>query len=303
MSKKVRFFQRYSYIINLLSRKRVNVNELVSEIENNFKDYNSYSSRTLSRDINDIKDIFGFDIIFNRAKGYYEINKEYLNAEDIDKQKLLEAFQFFELANIARQYNDILLFEPRKFLGFELIADILEAINNLKIITFEYKKFGDDSIKARAVKPLALREHNSRWYLIAEEVDSKEKIRKNFGLDRISNIKVTDMSFIYPSDFNIKTYFENIYGLGEGISNKIETVQLLFSPVSARYIETLPLHISQTEIKRGDEGVLFEYKLFTNQELVREIIKIGSGVKVIKPLSLKNEVIKVLKETLSQYDN
>jgi predicted DNA-binding transcriptional regulator YafY len=302
MSKKVRFFQRYSFIINLLSRRKLNVSELVHEISANFQDYNSYSSRTLSRDINDIKEIFGFDINFNRSLGVYEINREYMLDEDIEKQKLLEAFQFFELANIAREYNDILLFEPRKFLGFELIAVILEAIKAFKIITFEYKKFGDQSVSSRKVQPLGLREHNSRWYLIAEEVDTTEKIRKNFGLDRISDIKVTNETFKYPKDFNVKTNFENIYGLGEGLSNKIETVHLLFSPISARYIESLPLHISQTQINQDSTGVLFEYKIFTNQELVREIVKLGAGVKVIKPLSLKQEVIKVLKDTLLQYD-
>lgn len=302
MSNKVRFFQRYSYIINLLSRKRVNVQGLVNEICNNFQDSETYSSRTLSRDLNDIKEIFGFDITFNRGEGYYEIKKEDLNKDDIEKQKLLEAFQFFELASIARQYNDILLFEQRKFIGFELITIILEAIKNLNIILFEYKKFDGSLSTTRKVRPLGLREHNSRWYLVAEEVNANTTIRKNFGLDRIFDIQITDEQFIYPSDFNIKSYFENIYGLGEGITNKLETVHLLFNPISARYIESLPLHISQKEIKRNDEGVLFEYKLFVNHELVREIIKIGSGVKVLKPSSLKKEVINSLKESLTQYD-
>ena len=302
MSKKVRFFKRYSHILNLLSRKRLNVSELVNAVSDKFDDYGSYSSRTLSRDIADIKEIFGFDIIFDRSRGYYVINQEYLNEDDVEKQKLLEAFQFFELANIASQYNDILLFEPRKFLGFELIAVILEAIKNLNVICFDYHKFGDASTKSRIVKPLALREHNSRWYLVAQEVDDTSKIYKNFGLDRIFNISYLDDKFEYPVDFNVKTYFENVFGLGEGLSNKIETVQLLFSPVSARYIETLPLHISQTEISRTAAGVLFEYKLVVNQELVREIVKTGSGVKVIKPISLRNEVIKVLKQSIEQYD-
>lgn len=302
MSKKVRFFQRYSYIINLLSRKRLNVNELVNEIVDNFQDYNSYSSRTLSRDITDIKEIFGFDIVFNRSLGYYEIDRNNLNDDDVDKQKLLEALQFFELANMARQYNDIILFEQRQFIGFELIAVILDAIKNLKIISFEYEKFDSSAVKSRIVKPLALREHNSRWYLIAEEVDDVNCIRKNFGLDRIHNINVSESDFIYPKDFNIKLHFENVYGLGEGLSNKIETVQLLFNPVSARYIESLPLHASQQEISRSEVGVVFEYELFTNQELVREIVKIGSGVKVVKPTMLKNEVKKFLNESLKQYE-
>jgi len=302
MSKKVRFFQRYSYIVNLLSRKKLNVAELVEEISTNFQDFNSYSSRTLSRDLNDIKEIFGFDIVFNRSTGYYEINNEYITNQDIDKQKLLEAFRFFELANFAQQYNDILLFEPRKFSGFEHIAIILEAIKNLKIITFDYKKFTDQTVTHRNVMPLALHEHNSRWYLVAEEIDNDTGVRKNFGLDRIHNLQVTDAEYKFPDNFNIKTHFAHVFGLGDGSSNQVQTVQLLFNNVAAQYIQTLPLHISQTEIQRNTNGVLFQYELVINQELVREIVKYGAGVQVINPEYLKNEVIKTLKDALNQYN-
>lgn len=298
---KDRFFKRYHYIINTIKRKRINASNLAQDILENMDDLHSYSTRTLSRDIREIQSIFGIDILFDRKSGNYIIKNDEVLDEDMEKQKMLEAFQFVELAKIAKDYNDIILFEQRKLVGFEFIPTILEAIKNLNLITFEYVKFDDLSNTKRIVKPLALREHNSRWYLMAEEWNSKEKIIKTFGLDRIQDLEILNDSFIYPDNFNVKNHFQNIFGVGVGLSNTIEKIQLEFDLVSAKYVETLPIHHSQKEIKRTANSVVYQFELFINQELVREIIKIGKGVKVLIPNSLKQEVIRTLNETLNHY--
>lgn len=298
---KDRFFKRYSYIINTVKRKRINREQLSSDILKHFDELGHYSTRTLSRDLNDIKSIFGIEIIFNRKHGYYEIYDDEILDEDIEKQKQLEAFQYVEIANMAREYNDILLFEQRKPVGMEYIPLILEAIKNVNIVSFNYLKFTIARTTNRRVKPLALREHNSRWYLVAEELNANTNVRKTFGLDRISNFETSSEHFAYPTDFDVKKHFEHFFGVSEELSTKIETIWLKFDSVSAKYIETLPLHASQKEIERTDYYVVFEYKLYINQELIREIIKIGSGVTVLKPRTLKNDVIKKLKEILNLY--
>ncbi|UYW00552.1 WYL domain-containing protein [Flavobacterium agricola] len=305
MSNKIRFFQRYFFIIDLLNRRKLNVQELVDQIAENFKDYSSsYSSRTLSRDLSDIKEIFGFEISFNRSGKYYEIEKGFHDDEDQKKHKLLESLQLFQLASNHNQYKDILVFEQRKFEGFHYIADILTAIRDSKIITFNYQKFNEEVSSTRTVRPLAIREHNSRWYMVAEEVADAEKTRKSFGLDRIIGpIVCTDATFEYPTDFDIKTHLDHVFGLGDGSSQNIEKVQLLFNPITAKYIKTLPLHKSQQEIvnTKYKDGVLMEYQLVINRELVHEIVKLGAEVKVIQPTSLKNKVKEVLQNALKQY--
>lgn len=299
---KDRFFKRYHYIINTIKRKRINAVDLTKDILEHMDDLESYSTRTLSRDIKEIQSIFGIEICFDRKANHYIVKSDDVLDDDVEKQKLLEAFQFVELASMAKDYSDILLFEQRKLVGFEFIPVILEAIKNLKILSFNYFKFDTQTHSQRVVKPLALREHNSRWYLMAEEVNHETSIIKTFGLDRILNLEITNQPFIYPNNFSVKNHFEHIYGVGVGLSDQIETVELKFDTVSAKYAETLPIHASQLKIKQDKNYVIYQYKLFINHELVREIIKIGKGVEVLKPISLKQQVIKTLKDTLTIYN-
>jgi predicted DNA-binding transcriptional regulator YafY len=57
---------------------------------------------------------------------------------------------------------------------------------------------------SRKVHPLALKESKDRWYLIA--IDTKDKILKSFGLDRINYLDVAKNS----SEKNTNTISENI---------------------------------------------------------------------------------------------
>jgi predicted DNA-binding transcriptional regulator YafY len=63
----------------------------------------------------------------------------------------------------------------------------------------------------------------------------------------------------------------------------------------------LPLHSSQKFISETDKTVTYEYYLVDNFELRQHILKYGSLVKVLEPLSLANQIKKELKIAYEAY--
>jgi predicted DNA-binding transcriptional regulator YafY len=57
---------------------------------------------------------------------------------------------------------------------------------------------------------LALKESKDRWYLIA--IDTKDKILKSFGLDRINYLDVAKNQFREKYKYNFREHFKNAFG-------------------------------------------------------------------------------------------
>jgi len=178
------------------------------------------------------------------------------------------------------------------------MADLLNAIQNKKEVKFKYQKFWDASLTDRIIKPIALKESKNRWYLIA--MDTKDTIIKNFSLDRISELQLTNQRFT-SVEYNIHEAFKNSFGIINGTNDKVSRIILAFKIDQGRYIKSLPLHHSQKLISQNDNEIRFEYQLKPTFDFIQEILSHGSDVEVIAPLSLRNNIIEKLKENLKKY--
>src|SRR5690606_21534711 len=105
------------------------------------------------------------------------------------------------------------------------------AIQSKLRVSFSYHKFYDDSESSREVKPLALKEALHRWYLIAEDSDGTVK---NFGLDRISDLAITENKFLPPKDYDLEEDFRHSFGIISGTGAKPVKVVLSFTPQEGR---------------------------------------------------------------------
>jgi predicted DNA-binding transcriptional regulator YafY len=63
------------------------------------------------------------------------------------------------------------------------------------------------------------------------------------------------------------------------------------------------LHHSQKKTSKTKDGILYEYKLIPNYELVQAILRLGDQVKVIEPIHLKQEIKELLLQSLNAYKN
>ncbi|OAB25318.1 WYL domain-containing protein [Flavobacterium fryxellicola] len=187
---KVGFYKRYLYIIDRLTivpssfrdlHKHVLAKLKNDDLGNNF----DYSSRTFDRDKKDIFDLFGILIQYNRKAKVYSIDQEIV---DPSVSRMIEALSIHQVLKEGNKLSTSIYLEKRKVAGTHLINGILYAIQNRFMISFTHMKFWDMEISQRRVKPIAIKESERRWYLIAQDV--KDGSVKNFGFDRITDLKM-----------------------------------------------------------------------------------------------------------------
>lgn len=300
---KQRFIKRYSLIINLLRRTPSTFDEIEKYLqqqsileEENFE----IALRTFQRDLIEIESIFGIKISNNRAKGVYEIIEN--SDENVDKyDRLMESFEVFNALKLATNFASEIIVEKRKPLGLENMNNLLYAIKKKFEIQFSHEKYWteEETIQLKNVQPIALKEARFRWYLIAK--DKKDNKIKTFGLDRITNLKILETTFKNTTNYDVKTAFQNSFGIVTIVDKTPETVILSFSHKQSKFIKSFPLHHSQRTVIDNQNEFRIELTIHPTYDFVMELMSIGSQVKVLEPISLQEEIKRKLKDTLKLY--
>tara|TARA_B100000378_G_C18012574_1_gene401206 strand:- start:122 stop:952 length:831 start_codon:yes stop_codon:yes gene_type:complete len=253
------------------------------------------SIRTMQRDIRAISSIYDIEI-----KNESRTNKYYIveDVEDLPSKRLRENFEILNAIRMSKGFGDSLVFEERRSLGTEHMAGLLHAIQNRIYISFNYEKFWDDSSRGRNVAPIALKESRNRWYLIGRD-ENDERI-KNFALDRIGNLIIEKSNF-KPIQYNVEKEFIDCFGIINGTGDQATEIILSFTPEQGRYVESLPLHNSQSLLNKSEEEIRFRYYIRPTFDFKMEILSYGNKVKVIEPKEFKDEIMHAIRASLSQY--
>ena len=300
------YISRYLLILKKLKVKPYSTyEELQTYIENQFdylqmQDDNlqiGFSKRTLQRDINEIRNVFGIDIEYSKSqKGYFISQNE---NENMNFQRMMEAFEMFNSLNLAQDLTPFIHLEKRRPQGTENLYGLLHAIKNRLQIKFTYQKFWEEELSQRLVEPYALKEFKNRWYIMAK--DSKDNNIKSFALDRLTNLEITNLNYQYPDNYSIEQSYRYCFGI---ISPNVEEPQdiiLSFDPFQGKYIKTLPLHDTQQVLVDNDEEMKIKLKLCLTHDLVMELLSFGDNMKVIEPKSLADQIKQAHKKAYRQY--
>lgn len=299
MSKLI-YFKRYLYIIDRLRSRPCSFIELQEYVirklgnEDISTDF-EYSVRTFERDKKDISTLFGISIQYNRKDKTYTIDEEEI--EDQSVTRMMDAFSIHHALQEGNKLSPSVFLEKRKSLGTEHIHGIIHAIQNLHIIKFTHKKHWEDFATQREVKPIAVKESQQRWYLVAW--DKKDERIKTFGLDRISNLIITDTK-CKPILYNVEKEYQHAFGVETYAP--VQKIVLEFSWQQGNYIKSFPLHESQHILEENGETVLLAIHIHTTNDIVMELLKYGSNVKVIEPISLRNEMKDRISEMIKKYE-
>ena len=253
------------------------------------------SQRTLQRDIKAIASIYEIEITSDKSLNKYFIRED---VEDLPSKRLRENFEILNAIRMSRGFGDSLVFEERRSLGTEHMAGLLHAIQNKLYVGFTYEKFWDDSVQDRKVAPVSLKEARNRWYLIAK--DEKDGRVKNFSLDRIQDL-VIEKSKFPPVHFDVEKEYRESFGIINGTNEKATKIILSFTPEQGRYVESLPLHQSQSLISKSEEEMRFSYYIRPTFDFKMEILSYGNKVKVIEPVEFRKDVVRDLQSALAQY--
>lgn len=183
--------------------------------------------------------------------------------------------------------------------GNEFLPELLEAIRNNIVVTFDYASFVSGKSKNRSVVPLLLKEYRNRWYVISYDKLKSDII--TYGLDRLTNLVITEESALKPVDFNAENYFK--YSIGITTNNQSAPEKILFKAdnVAAKYIDSQPFHFSQKRLKAGKNRTSFELNVLISEELIRSILSFAGEIEVLSPVSLRDILKDRLKTMVQNY--
>lgn len=259
------------------------------------------SERTISRYIEQLRNEFGLDIIYDSAKRNYLIKKD-SNFEIENFLNLLTLSQMtsIDLGNPKKwqEIQNVIQFDQiQQPKGLEHINDITSAILKRKLIQFDHFNFYTQKVTAYSIKPLLLKQYQYRWYVIGEIASGE---MRTFGLDRLQNLWVESETFPATSNKAIRQKFDQVIGLD--FSNEVPVnIKISSTPFQANYLKSVPLHKSQTIESESKKEVIFNYQLIPNFELIQKILMMADQVQVLEPKELKDQVKNLLNKALKKY--
>lgn len=168
--------------------------------------------------------------------------------------------------------------------GNEFLPIIYEAIIQKVKVSFNYKSFKAKDFTERLVSPLLLKEYRNRWYLIS--FDSAKNDIITYSLDRMTNVQTTTELAKIPEGFNAKDYFEYSVGI-TAYRGDPDLIEFTADSVSAKYLESQPLHHSQKVVKSTVDSSIFQLTAFISEELIRNFLSYGGEIEIKKPLKLR----------------
>lgn len=200
----------------------------------------------------------------------------------------------------SEQQGILLLDRPKRYLGIEYMNDIVEAIQQRRVLRIVYKPFTKNEAKKHTLHPYFIKEYNGRMYLIANDIHpTKESKMLTFSFDRMEDLTVMQQQF--KEEFIDK---ENYFNSAIGVTlpnSTAEEIILQFNPSQAGYLKSQPIHHSQTIVCDNDKEFRIQLQLVINYELTSLLLGMGERVKVIAPTSLANTLKTSAQAILNNY--
>lgn len=261
--------------------------------------------RTLQRDMADIRSNLDIEVIYDSKKNGYCIDETC----SMDMDKLLYFLGLAEssdviLSNIKDRQKLLkyLSISPNPHAkGVENIGILLQAVQQCTVININHLSYQTGEQTTYTVEPYLLKEFEGMWYLFAYCEDMG--VFRTFGLDRIGQIQITDRTFQRREELErTAEKFDKVYGLVYEPDNNpnapIEEVRLKASAFMLPYIQSLPIHSSQSI-----DGDTITLHLIINPELENRIMGYGEHIEVLSPPLLRKRIKERIMQSLSRYDD
>lgn len=295
-------FKRYIWLLDVIyNAKKISFEDINSRWQNAYLNYSNEELplRTFHNHRQAITEMFDIDIICDRKDG----NKYYIEYEsDLAKGKirtwLLDSLAVNNIVNESNKLKDRILLETIPS-GQMFLTPILEAMKDCHTINITYQKFEYNKAYTFEIYPYCVKLFKQRWYVIAFNTYKNNILI--YSLDRIKAIEPTSNKFKLPEDFNCDNYFKDSFGITVDGYIKAEDILLKVYDENVKYVETLPLHHSQKEVKKAIDYTIFSYKIKPTYDFIKEILSHGRFIEVLAPESLRNDIKEILKEEYERY--
>ncbi len=178
---------------------------------------------------------------------------------------------------------------------FQLISQSLLTRKRLAIKHFNRQSA---QLTTREISPQRLTFYRDNWYL--DSWCHTRKAIRSFSVDAIEQVEILPVEAKEVSDSKLDKELASGYGIFSGAKTK--QAELRFSPERARWVAQEQWHPEQ-ESYFDEQGYYYLSIPYSQEpELLMDILKHGADVVVLKPLSLKNRVMKTLQAMHLNYD-
>ena len=317
MDNRVKF---YSWLIGLLDRKRLTFEEIADEWKEARvnQDSDVLDKRTFHRYRENIQSQFGITVECNKSDGYrYYLKRDPVENDDVTEW-MLSSLRLASLGDMLKYHNKVMLDTPPY--NTEYLDDILAAIDKQYLLKFKYVSgFGAES--DIVLQPAFVRFFKQRWYVVGVKVKSEERRVKNSSaeedvrklvrvlpFDRISFLKLIcekhPLSAKMKKFLTPENYYEDCFGIYRMEDVPVEKIRIRAFYPEYNYIEEVPLHESQQKVKESKDGMYREYTLTVrpSRDFLQELLWHGRNIIVLKPESLRLEMIDILKDMTKSYE-
>jgi len=171
---------------------------------------------------------------------------------------------------------------PRPFEDEAVLAAVREALLSLKALRFRYEG-GATPGRVREVTPFGLLFGRSN-YLVADEGQGP----RNWRLDRIADIEVTDRPAVRPDGFSLQDYADESFGI---FHDDTEDVVLRVTPAGAGDALRWRFHARQSVEAEPDGGVIVRFRASGMLELAWHLFTWGDKVQVVAPPVLRQVLV------------
>ena len=283
------YFNRYVWLIDTINRhghiSREEISRLWERSRLNETGEELYE-RTFHNHRAAILETFGIEIKCDRSLGYYIANSDDLEGNGL-RQWLLESLSLNNLMNESSDMRDRILFEKipssRKWLPV-----FVNAMRDGKAVEITYQSFRRDAPNTFTIHPYCLKLFKQRWYVLgrSDEYDSPWI----YALDeRMQDAVPLKKALKKPAGFNAADFFSKYFGVVLD-DRKPSPIRIKVAADQVKYIESLPLHDSQTRVERTPEYSIYEYYLVPTYDFRREILSHGPDMEVLAPEEFRDEV-------------
>lgn len=314
--------------------RRWSLNDLVEACSDALYDYEgrdeNVSVRSVQRDIEMMRsDKLGYlapiEVYDRKYYRYsdpdYSINTRPLSEHDINALNrtidLLRQFDEFdplhEMADVVNRLQDkvasaekrqvIVDFERNPDLkGLGYLNRLYDMVAKQTVVDITYQSFKARRPSHIIVHPHRLKEYNNRWFLICSNNKNNELL--NLALDRMVEMKpVNDIKY-RDNPTLTDDYYGDVIGVTKHKGLPKGSVLFIAAREQANYILTKPFHSSQKLVSKNSDGSMtFELvDIIINPELKRLLLGFGSGLKVIAPDSLAQDLRKIFINAAKLYD-
>lgn len=285
--------KRYLLIINfLVENKKPTLKQILKYIHS----YDLHCShRTLQRDLSELRNEFGIEIVVDNTNDSYSINFD--ESENLD-----DVLRLFEISNSAQIMiktinegkNTLKYISPdssEHLSGIELMEPLLTALKSNQVIAFNHLNFQTEETKCITLRPYLLKEYQNRWFLFGEHV--KYCDFRIYGIERISDLVLTGEYFEPNTGFDPKKNFENIIGITTRPFEKDQPVQdfiLSMSEEQGRYFKSLPWHPNHTVLVDGSNEFRVKLHLLPNYEFIQQLYRYCDKITVLEPQWLRDHL-------------